>query len=165
YYNAVLYGVFAAVNKSFGSYGSSVVKNASLRILEYAVKCGWSVPPKSKDPLKALREFFDHFAALGYAESVTFTRKGEDVVCEVKGLRQWNSVAELRDLHYPTLPIFLVELVTAFLDQFFKMTVAAEPLQVDEEKRSLSFKFSYRSKFESVAPLAIPESRPLELDE
>ncbi|MHB8604026.1 MAG: hypothetical protein ACYDCK_02125, partial [Thermoplasmatota archaeon] len=155
----VTYGLFAAINKTFGTFGTSVVKNASLRILEYGYKRGW-LPPKSKDPVKALNEFFSRLQTMGYAEKIHVSKRGEEYVCEVVGLADWDSISDLRELHYPLLPVFTAEIIAAFLDQYFKLITAVSPPELQPEKRGLTVRFTMHSKTEAaLAPQQV--ERPL----
>lgn len=159
--SAIHYGLFAAINKTFGSFGQSVLKNASLRMLEYGYKRQW-LPPKSKDPIKALNEFFQRLETMGYAERMHVSKKDDAFVCEVVNLADWDAVADLRELHYPLLPIFMNELILAFLDQYFKLIVAMEPVELVPEKRGLRIRFTTHERNET-AQVHVSE-RPILVD-
>lgn len=148
--SAIHYGLFAAINKTFGSFGQSVLKNASLRVLEYGYKRQW-LPPKSKDPIKALNEFFQRLETMGYAERIHVGKKDDAYVCEIVNLADWDAIADLRELHYPLLPIFMNELILAFLDQYFKLIVAMEPVELVPEKRGLRIRFTTHERSEAAA--------------
>lgn len=148
--SAIHYGLFAAINKTFGSFGQSVLKNASLRVLEYGYKRQW-LPPKSKDPIKALNEFFQRLETMGYAERIHVGKKDDAFVCEIVNLADWDAIADLRELHYPLLPIFMNELILAFLDQYFKLIVAMEPVELVPEKRGLRIRFTTHERNETAS--------------
>ncbi|MFO1533922.1 MAG: hypothetical protein ABR562_09625, partial [Thermoplasmatota archaeon] len=79
------------------------------------------------------------------------------------GLADWTAVNDLRTAHYPLLPIFAAELITAFLDQYFKLIVAMGPVELQPDKRGLSVKFTMHSKTEpSVA--AVPHKPEIETE-
>lgn len=143
--SAISYGLFAAVNKAFGFAGQSVVKNASLRILEYGYKKAW-LPPKSKEPVRALNEFFGRLETMGYAEKLHVAKRGDNYVLEVHGLADFDALHELRAMHYPLLPIFLGEMLSAIVDQYFHMVVTMEPLELNEQKRGMNIPFSLHER-------------------
>lgn len=143
--SAISYGLFAAVNKAFGFAGQSVVKNASLRMLEFGYKKGW-LPPKSKEPVRALNEFFGRLETMGYAEKIHVARRGEQYVLEVHGLADFDALHELRAMHYPLLPIFLGEMLQAIVDQYFHMVVTMEPIELSEQKRGMNIPFSLHER-------------------
>jgi hypothetical protein len=138
---ALSYGMFAAVNKSFGFAGQSVVKNAALRMLEYGYKRGW-LPPKSKEPVRALNEFFGRLETMGYAEKIHVAKRGEQYALEVQGLADYDAVHELRTMHYPLLPIFVGEMLQAIVDQYFRLRVTMSPIEWQEQKRGFTLPFS-----------------------
>lgn len=143
--SAISYGLFAAVNKAFGFAGQSVVKNASLRMLEFGYKKGW-LPPKSKEPVRALNEFFGRLETMGYAERIHVAKRGEQHVLEVHGLADFDALHELRAMHYPLLPIFLGEMLQAIVDQYFHMVVTMEPIELSEQKRGMNIPFSLHER-------------------
>jgi hypothetical protein len=143
--SAIEYGLFAAVNKTFGFAGQSVVKNASLRILEYGYKRGW-LPPKSKEPVRALNEFFNRLETMGYADKVHVAKRGESFVLEVQGLADFEAVHELRGMHYPLLPVFLGAMLEAIIDQYFQLKVTMEPIEWQESKRGFNLPFSMHER-------------------
>lgn len=138
--SAISYGLFAAVNKTFGFAGQSVVKNASLRMLEYGYKRGW-LPPKSRDPVRALNEFFGRLEMMGYADKIHVGKRGDAHVLEVQGLADFDAVWSLKEMHYPLLPVFLGEMLQAIVDQYFGMKATTEPLQMEEQKRGFTLTF------------------------
>jgi hypothetical protein len=139
--SSISYGLFAAVNKTFGFAGQTVVKNAALRMLEYGYKRGW-LPPKSKEPVRALNEFFGRLETMGYAEKIHVAKHGEKYALEVSGLADFDAVHELRSMHYPLLPIFLGEMLVAIVDQYFHLRVTMDPLEFQEQKRGFVLPFS-----------------------
>lgn len=139
--SAISYGLFAAVNKTFGFAGQTVVKNAALRMLEYGYKRGW-LPPKSKEPVRALNEFFGRLETMGYADKIHVAKHGEKYALEVAGLADFDAVHELRTMHYPLLPIFLGEMLIAIVDQYFHLRVSTEPIEMQEQKRGFVLPFS-----------------------
>ena len=143
--SALSYGLFAAVNKAFGFAGQSVVKNASLRMLEFGYKKGW-LPPKSKEPIRALNEFFGRLETMGYAERIHVAKRGDAYVLEVHGLADFDALHELRAMHYPLLPIFLGEMLSAIVDQYFGMVVTMEPIELSEAKRGMNIPFSIHER-------------------
>ncbi|HET6404123.1 MAG TPA: hypothetical protein VFH78_05710 [Candidatus Thermoplasmatota archaeon] len=147
--SAIEYGLFAAVNKTFGFAGQSVVKNASLRILEYGYKRGW-LPPKAKEPVRALNEFFNRLETMGYAERIHVAKRGENYVLEVHGLADFEAVHELRGMHYPLLPVFLGAMLEAIVDQYFSLKATMEPIEWQENKRGFNLPFSIHER--TVAP-------------
>lgn len=147
--SAVSYGLFAAINKTFGFAGQSVVKNAALRMLEYGYKRAW-LPPKSKEPIRALNEFFGRLETMGYADKIHVAKRGDNYVLEVVGLADFDAVHELRTMHYPLLPIFLGEMMIAIIDQYFRMRVTTEPIEFQEQKRGFNLPFSIHEP--TVAP-------------
>lgn len=147
--SAIEYGLFAAVNKTFGFAGQSVVKNAALRMLEYGYKRGW-LPPKSKEPVRALNEFFNRLETMGYAEKIHVGKRGEAYVLDVQGLADFEAVHELRGMHYPLLPIFLGAMLEAIVDQYFQLKVTMEPVDFQEARRGFALPFSLHER--SVAP-------------
>ena len=150
-FSAFSYGVFSAVNKSFGPAGRPVMKNASLRMLEYGYKRGW-LPPKAKEPIRALNEFFGRLETMGYAESIHVAKKGEGHhVIEVTGLADFDAIWSMKELHYPLLPIFLGGMAEAILDQYFRLRVTLEPVEIIEQKRGLHIPFSIHEAANIVA--------------
>ena len=147
--SAIEYGLFAAVNKTFGFAGQSVVKNAALRMLEFGYKRGW-LPPKSKEPIRALNEFFNRLETMGYAERIHVGKRGENYVLEVHGLADFEAVHELRGMHYPLLPVFLGAMLEAIVDQYFSLKATMEPIEWNENKRGFNLPFSMHER--SVAP-------------
>lgn len=147
--SAIEYGLFAAVNKTFGFAGQSVVKNAALRMLEYGYKRGW-LPPKSKEPVRALNEFFNRLETMGYAERIHVARRGETYALEVQGLADFEAVHELRGMHYPLLPVFLGAMLEAIVDQYFQLKVTMEPIEFQEAKRGFQLPFSMHER--AIAP-------------
>jgi hypothetical protein len=147
--SAIEYGLFAAVNKTFGFAGQSVVKNASLRILEYGYKRGW-LPPKAKEPVRALNEFFGRLETMGYADKVHVAKRGDNFVLEVQGLADFEAVHELRAMHYPLLPVFLGAMLEAIIDQYFQLKVTMEPIEWAENKRGFNLPFAMHER--AVAP-------------
>jgi histone H1/5 len=147
--SAIEYGLFAAVNKTFGFAGQSVVKNAALRMLEYGYKRGW-LPPKSKEPVRALNEFYGRLETMGYADKIHVAKRGESYVLEVQGLADFEAVHELRGMHYPLLPIFLGAMLEAIIDQYFQLKVTMEPVEFQEQRRGFNLAFSLHER--SVAP-------------
>jgi hypothetical protein len=143
--SAISYGLFAAVNKTFGFAGQSVVKNASLRMLEYGYKRGW-LPPKSKEPIRALNEFFGRLETMGYAERIHVAKRGESYVLEVTGLADYDAVHSLKEMHYPLLPIFLGEMLQAIVDQYFHLKVTMGPLEMVDAKRGITLPFSLHER-------------------
>jgi hypothetical protein len=139
--SAMSYGLFAAVNKTFGFAGQTVVKNASLRMLEYGYKRGW-LPPKSKEPVRALNEFFGRLETMGYADKIHVAKHGDKLALEVQGLADFDAVHELRTMHYPLLPIFLGEMLVAIVDQYFHLRVSTEPMEMQEQKRGFILPFA-----------------------
>lgn len=139
--SSISYGLFAAVNKTFGFAGQTVVKNAALRMLEYGYKRGW-LPPKSKEPVRALNEFFGRLETMGYGEKIHVAKHGEKYALEVQGLADYDAVHELRTMHYPLLPIFLGEMLVAIIDQYFHLRVTMEPLEFQEQKRGFTLPFA-----------------------
>ncbi|GEM_PF-3717598 len=149
--SAVSYGLFAAINKTFGFAGRNVVKNAALRMLEYGYKRGW-LPPKSKEPIRALNEFYGRLEAMGYAEKIHVAKRGEHYALEVVGLADFDAVHSLREMHYPLLPIFLGEMLEAIVDQYFQLKVTVEPLEMQEQKRGFTLPFSLHERPNEQAP-------------
>lgn len=147
--SAIEYGLFAAVNKTFGFAGQSVVKNAALRMLEYGYKRGW-LPPKSKEPVRALNEFFGRLETMGYGERIHVGKRGEHFVLEVQGLADFEAVHELRGMHYPLLPVFLGAMLEAIVDQYFQLKVTMDPIEWQEAKRGFHLPFSMHER--TVAP-------------
>lgn len=147
--SAIEYGLFAAVNKTFGFAGQSVVKNAALRMLEYGYKRGW-LPPKSKEPVRALNEYFGRLETMGYADKIHVGKRGDNYVLEVTGLADFEAVHELRGMHYPLLPIFLGAMLEAIVDQYFQLKVTMEPMEFLEQKRGFNLGFSLHER--NVAP-------------
>jgi len=143
--SAIEYGLFAAVNKTFGFAGQSVVKNAALRMLEYGYKRGW-LPPRSKEPVRALNEFFNRLETMGYAERIHVGKRGESHVLEVVGLADFEAVHELRGMHYPLLPVFLGAMLEAIVDQYFQLKVTMDPIEWAENKRGFSLPFSMHER-------------------
>ena len=143
--SAIEYGLFAAVNKTFGFAGQSVVKNASLRILEYGYKRGW-LPPRSKEPVRALNEFFNRLETMGYAERIHVGKRGDNYVLEVVGLADFEAVHELRGMHYPLLPVFLGAMLEAIVDQYFQLKVTMDPIEWAENKRGFNLPFSMHER-------------------
>lgn len=161
--SAVTYGLFAAINKSFGFHGQSVMKHASLRILEFGQKRGW-LPTKSREPIKALQEFFNRLVQMGYAEKVAVKGQGNEAAVEVTGLSDWDAVLEIRHLGYPLVPVLTPELVANFLDTQFKMATALQPLLLEPERRGVTVKFSFVPK-ESLTIERVPEAPKLAIEE
>lgn len=143
--SAIEYGLFAAVNKTFGFAGQSVVKNASLRMLEYGYKRGW-LPPKSKEPVRALNEFFNRLETMGYAEKIHVGKRGEGFTLEVVGLADFEAVHELRGMHYPLLPVFLGAMLEAIVDQYFSLKVTMDPIEWQENKRGFTLPLSMHER-------------------
>ena len=163
--SAISYGLFAAINKSFGFAGRNVVKNAALRMLEYGYKRGW-LPPKSKEPIRALNEFFGRLEAMGYAEKIHIAKRGEHYVLEVAGLADFDAVHSLREMHYPLLPVFLGEMLEAIVDQYFHLKVTVEPIEMQDAKRGFLIPFSLHERpAEQTAPSAISYSRVDDFEE
>lgn len=147
--SAIEYGLFAAVNKTFGFAGQSVVKNAALRMLEYGYKRGW-LPPRSKEPVRALNEFFNRLETMGYGEKIHVGKRGDNYVLEVAGLADFEAVHELRGMHYPLLPVFLGAMLEAIVDQYFQLKVTMDPIEWQEAKRGFTLPFSMHER--TVAP-------------
>lgn len=163
--SAISYGLFAAINKTFGFAGRNVVKNAALRMLEYGYKRGW-LPPKSKEPVRALNEFFGRLETMGYAEKIHVAKHGDHYALEVQGLADFDAVHSLREMHYPLLPIFLGEMLEAIVDQYFQLKVTVEPLEMQDQKRGFTLPFSLHERpAETVAPTALSYSRTDDFEE
>ncbi|MHB8586509.1 MAG: hypothetical protein ACYDDF_11845 [Thermoplasmatota archaeon] len=163
YLSALTYGLFAAINKSFGFHGQALMKHASLRILEFGQKRGW-LPTKAREPLKGLQEFFNRLCSMGYAERVAVRGQGNEGVLEVTGLADWDAVLEIRHLGYPLVPILTGEIVVAFLDTQFRMATALQPTQLEPERRGLTVKFSFVPK-ESLIAERVAETPKIQLEE
>jgi hypothetical protein len=163
--SATTYGLFAAINKSFGFHGQALMKHASLRILEFGQKRGW-LPTKAREPLKGLQEFFTRLSSMGYAERVAVKPGAgpNDGIVEVYGLADWDAVLEIRHLGYPLVPILTADLIAAFMDTQFKMATALQPTQLEPEKRGLSVKFSFVPK-EALLGERVAETPKLEIEE
>ena len=143
--SSITYGLFAAINKTFGFAGQSVVKNAALRMLEYGYKRGW-LPPKSREPIRALNEFFGRLETMGYAEKIHVAKHGEKHVLEVHGLADFDAVWSLREMHYPLLPVFLGAMLEAIVDQYFGLKVALDPIDMREDKRGFHISFAMHER-------------------
>ena len=143
--SAITYGIFAAVNKAFGFAGQSVVKNAALRMLEFGYKHGW-LPPKARDPVKALNEFFTRFQDMGYAEHIKVGKRGDGHVLVAHDVADFEAVHTLRGLHYPLLPIYFGAIVEAIVDQYFGQKITSEPVAILDDKRGFEFVFSIHDK-------------------
>ena len=143
--SSITYGLFAAINKTFGFAGQSVVKNAALRMLEYGYKRGW-LPPKSREPVRALNEFFGRLETMGYADKIHVAKHGDKHVLEVHGLADFDAVWSLREMHYPLLPVFLGAMLEAIVDQYFGLKVALDPLEMREDKRGLNISFAMHER-------------------
>lgn len=161
--SAVTYGLFAAINKSFGFHGQSVMKHAALRILEFGQKRGW-LPTKSREPIKGLQEFLNRLVQMGYAEKVSVKGVGNEATVEVTGLADWDAVLEIRHLGYPLVPVLTPELVATFLDTQFKMATALQPLLLEPERRGVTVKFNFVPK-ESLVLERVQEAPKLVIEE
>lgn len=164
--SAVTYGLFAAVNKTFGFAGQSVVKNAALRMLEYGYKRGW-LPPKAKEPIRALNEFFGRLETMGYAERIHIGKRGDQHVLEVVGLADFDAVHSLREMHYPLLPVFLGEMLQAIVDQYFSLKVTLQPIEMQDQRRGFSVPFMLHEKVSAGPEVArmLPYARQEEMEE
>lgn len=152
--SAITYGLFSAINKTFGFAGRSVVNNASLRMLEYGYKRGW-LPPKSREPVRALNEFFGRLETMGYADKIHAGKRGEEHILEIQGLADFDALHELRSMHYPLLPFFLGEMLTAIMDQYFNLRVTMGQMEIHEQKRGVSIPFQLHEKPTAVVPSTI----------
>lgn len=164
--SAVTYGLFAAVNKTFGFAGQSVVKNAALRMLEYGYKRAW-LPPKAKEPIRALNEFFGRLETMGYAERIHIGKRGDQHVLEVVGLADFDAVHSLREMHYPLLPVFLGEMLQAIADQYFSLKVTLQPIEMQDQKRGFTVPFMLHEKMSAGPEVArmLPYARSEEMEE
>lgn len=163
--SSISYGLFAAINKTFGFAGRNVVKNAALRMLEYGYKRGW-LPPKSKEPVRALNEFFGRLETMGYAEKIHVAKRGDNYALEVVGLADFDAVHSLREMHYPLLPIFLGEMLEAIVDQYFQLKVTTEPIEMQDQKRGFTLPFSLHERPTEQAPQQLTSiSRSLDFEE
>lgn len=161
--SALTFGVFAAINRTFGAYGKSLLKHASERFLEYEQKRG-HLPPTSKDPVAGLEAFFDRLVAQGYAKRVSFTTTGPTVQCIVEGIPEWDAIEALRQLSYPLLPVFPGEVIATFLTKYYGETVAVESTELVADKRGIAVKFTHRARQDDTTA-AIPEVTRTELYE
>ncbi|HWG90613.1 MAG TPA: hypothetical protein VNZ52_07155, partial [Candidatus Thermoplasmatota archaeon] len=162
-HSALSFAIFAAINRSFGAYGKSLLKHASERFLEYETKRG-ILPPRAANAMEGLNQFFQQLVNAGYARRVRFEGEAPTGVCHVEGVAEWDAVEALRQLSYPLLPAFPAEIIQSFLSKYYNEIVVIEGTDITPETRGLVVRFTHRPRAEETqAP--IPEVRRTELYE